>query len=129
MKKNSSKTGHESRPDGAHAPSQAPQPDGLGGAERWKQIQDLLLGDHQRAVEARFQATGEQLRDESSRLVGLLEALETRHQELSQALQAEVRERRELAEEVSRLRKASVARKDLAARLRKWADKLSPDEA
>lgn len=103
-------------------------PSGPAGAERWKQVQDLLLGDHQREVEQRFQATGQQLVRESERLVGLVQDLESRHRKLSKALEREVEERQRLADEVARLRKSHVARKDLAQRLRKWADKLSPEE-
>ncbi|MCB9907098.1 MAG: hypothetical protein H6830_05230 [Planctomycetes bacterium] len=110
------------QPNHYQAPPAGPQP--ADGAERWNQVQELLLGDHRRSTESQFGELRNQLAAEGERLGMLYMGLERRHVDLVQALKAEVAKREALEQVVHKLSKSHVSREDLASRLRLLADHL-----
>ena len=107
----------------------AGEPDG---AQRWEQVQKLLLGEHKRSVDGRLADVAARLVGESERLSGLLVAMENKHREVEAQLRQEIRacEQREaeLGEEIKQLRASHVSRQDLAERFRSMARDVDPGE-
>lgn len=114
--------------DSPGKPSNEPQGSGLHAAQRWQQVQELLLGDHKRGVQQAFSDVAQRFDREGRQWRTMIEALQKSHMEMTNALSRESLARRELESEVHELRKSHVSKDQLASRLRSIADDLSPGE-
>ncbi len=107
-------------------PSNAPQEPGSDAAQRWQQVQELLLGDHKRGVKQGFSDVTQRFDREGRQWLTLIEALQKSHMEMTNALGREVQARQDLEKQVSELRKSHVSKQQFATRLRSIADDLLP---
>lgn len=107
-------------------PSTPPNAQGGDAAQRWQQVQELLLGDHKRGVHQSFADVSQRLDKDGRRWLALIEALQKSHIEVTNALGREVQARKKLEDEVQALRRSHVSKKQFAGRLRSIADDLLP---
>ncbi|MCP5023457.1 MAG: hypothetical protein GY930_17020 [bacterium] len=109
-------------------PSSAAHGPGLDAAQRWQQVRELLLGDHERGVQQAFSDVAQRFDQEGQHRLIMIEALQKSHQEMTHALNRESRARRELENQVHELRKSHLSKGQLASWLRSFADELSSGE-
>ncbi len=114
---------HNNSPE---SPSNPPQEPGSDAAQRWQQVQELLIGDHKRGVEHGFSDVAQRFDREGRQWVAMIEALQKSHMEMTNALGREVQARKNLESEVRELRQSHVSKSQFATRLRSIADDLLP---
>ncbi|MCA9003017.1 MAG: hypothetical protein KDB61_13920 [Planctomycetes bacterium] len=101
----------------------------MNAAARWRDVQELLLGDHKRWIRSTFLEIEQRMDREGRQWKTLIEGLQKSHVEVTNALGREVQARKALEEEVQALRRSTVSKQQFATRLRDIADDLmSGDE-